>query len=106
MKLAHYIDPPPHGVHGDADFPCQIAIDNLVSRAIGQESHERLELPDMLDQGQVTDVFVSQLFDPERLPSSAEADIAFQKRLRITAVSPKGIEMGRLDPQGRPHNSL
>lgn len=63
MEITQHVNPSTKGVNRDADGLRQVAINKLVSRPIGKEPHKHLELVDLLDLRQVTDVLSDQLFE-------------------------------------------
>jgi hypothetical protein len=58
-----------------------------------QQGGQGLQLAELLNPSHIPDVFAEQLVGPQGLPPAGEADVPFDERLRISAVSPQGREL-------------
>ena len=106
MKAAPRFDPTPHCAHRGLYVFGQIAGRELQTRPAGKHSRHRADLNRLLDLSQTPQAFTKQLLAAVRLPSAAEAWVALDEGLGVSAVLPERNELVWLASPGWPDDPL
>ena len=84
MKTGKHSNPASDGIHGNPNLVRQVAVDQRLGGAVGQDSGQNLELVDLMNLCQIADLISQKLFTTKGLPATTEPVITPQERFWIS----------------------